>query len=163
MEGEEDRMRSREGKGGTFLFKPSLCCSMLLKGKRTIMVRKWVCVCVCVCGGGEERAEAFSSFRKIWELHFLSGVDVTPEHVLKLFQFLRPRRRLIIWHPFPGFTILHNSDRLPSAALVAQMWLPIWKLTYLCPLIHITYFWAWYCSMCKCVQKTLCNWYHHLP
>ena len=36
---EKDRMRRREGKGGTFLFKPSLCCSMLLrtnlKGKRT--------------------------------------------------------------------------------------------------------------------------------
>ena len=31
--------------------------------------------------------------------------------------------------------------------------LPIRKLTYLCPLIPITYFWAWYCSMCKYVQE----------
>ena len=53
MEEKKDRMRRREEKGDTFLFKPSLCCSMLLrtnlKGKRTIMIRKCVCMCVCVC------------------------------------------------------------------------------------------------------------------
>ena len=43
--GKEDRVRRRrEGKGGTFLFKPSLYCSMLLrtnlKGKRTTTIRK---------------------------------------------------------------------------------------------------------------------------
>ena len=50
-----------------------------------------VCVCVCVCGrgvcvcGGEGRRRYFFHGK----LHFLTGADVTPEHVLKLLQFLR--------------------------------------------------------------------------
>ena len=38
-----------------------------------------------MCRGGGEASFSI----KMGELHFLTGVDVTPEHVLKLLQFLR--------------------------------------------------------------------------